>query len=89
MNAIKQQTHFDIKFANNYSFYGHIWIQSGKSPQSPNGEDVTVTCVGDGTGLVENSLNPLLYGITMDTQKPQTLMNGVGGGLKWLYSAPQ
>lgn len=39
---------------------GIVRIQVGESAQGPDGEDVSVICVADGTGLVEDPGDVLL-----------------------------
>lgn len=39
---------------------GIVRIQVGEAAQGPDGEDVSVTCVADGTGLVEDPRDVLL-----------------------------
>lgn len=39
---------------------GIVRIQVGKAAQGPDREDISVTCVADGTGLVEDPRDVLL-----------------------------
>lgn len=39
---------------------GIVRIQAGEAAQGPDGEDVSVICVADGTGLVEDPRGVLL-----------------------------
>ena len=38
-----------------------VWIEAREPPQGPDGEHVSVASVGDGTGLVEHTLDALLW----------------------------
>lgn len=39
---------------------GIVRVQVGEAAQGPDGEDVPITCVADGTGLVEDPRDVLL-----------------------------
>lgn len=44
---------------------GIVRIQAGEAAQGPDGEDVSVICVADGTGLVEDPRDVLLRPVSV------------------------
>lgn len=56
-----QQTHT----CSNVAGEGIVRIQVGEAAQGPDGEDVSVTCVADGTGLVEDPRDVLLRPVSI------------------------
>lgn len=49
---------------------GIVRIQVGKAAQGPDREDVSVTCVADGTGLVEDPRDVLLRPVSIGELLP-------------------
>lgn len=44
---------------------GIVRIQAGEAAQGPDGEDVSVICVADGTGLVEDARDVFLRPVSV------------------------